>query len=406
MTNNKFIIHYLYMSNLANMVLSYNTIINKKSSGKNKSINNKNDNKNDNSNNKSKKSKEKYVGLEMKLKSDMNSDSNIIKSYNDFINLSTTKLYKSIKPFKTYKLKVSDLHTIAYYTYGNKYGKPVLYVHGGPGAGTSNNSSRFFNPAKYYIILVDQRGSGKSTPSGELRENTTWDLISDFEKVRENLGIDEWMVFGGSWGSTLSLVYAINYPNRVTEIIIRGVFLGTKKEIDWVTEGEGLQIFNPYGWDMYSSTIPDENKENTYMKSYEKCFKGDFGDKLKDDCLLSWSVWESMNSNLKQESINTILKDLKKNKKYIALSKIEHHYFSNLCFLKKGYLTNKSNLDKIKDKPIIIVQGMYDLVCPYENAYKLHKLLPNSKLYPTISGHSQFEPENIKYLVKATNSFI
>jgi proline iminopeptidase len=394
------------MSNLVNALLSYNTI--KKSSNKSKSnkSNKSIDNNKSTNNNKTKKSKDKYVDLETKLKNDMNSDPNIIKTYNDFINLSTTKLYKSIKPIKTEKLKVSELHTIAYYTYGNKYGKPVLYVHGGPGAGTSNNSARFFNPAKYYIILVDQRGSGKSTPSGELRENTTWDLISDFELVREKLGIDEWMVFGGSWGSTLSLVYAMNYPSRVTEIIIRGVFLATKKEIDWVTEGDGLQIFNPYGWDMYSSTIPDKNKETTYMKSYEKCFKGDFGDKLKNDCLLSWSVWESMNSNLKQESVSTILKDLKKNKKYIALSKIEHHYFSNLCFLSKGYLTNKIMLDKIKDKPIIIVQGMYDLVCPYENAYKLHKLLPNSKLYPTIAGHSQFEPENIKYLIKATNSFV
>lgn len=333
-------------------------------------------------------------------------EKNIVSTYKDDINLSKTKLYKAIKPFKKYKLKVSDLHTIAYYTYGNKYGKPVLCVHGGPGSGSNHNTPRFFNPSKYYIILVDQRGCGKSVPFSELRENTTWDLISDFEKVRKELGIDEWMVFGGSWGSTLSLVYAINYPDKVTELVLRGIFLGTKKEIDWVTEKGGLEIFNPYGWNIYSKTIPEKYRLNKYIDSYSKCFNGDFGEKLKDDCLLSWSIWEGMNSNLKQENINKVIKDLKKEKNYISLSKIEHHYFSNLCFLNKNYLTNKSNLDKIKNIPLIIVQGMYDLVCPYENAYHLHKLLPKSILYPTIAGHSQFEPENIKYLVKATDSFV
>lgn len=331
---------------------------------------------------------------------------NIMSTYKDNINLSQTKLYKSIKPNKKHKLKVSDLHTIAYYTYGNKYGKPVLCVHGGPGAGSSHSTPRFFNPSKYYIILVDQRGCGKSTPFAELRENTTWDLISDFEKVRKELSIDEWMVFGGSWGSTLSLVYAINYPERVTELVLRGIFLGTKKEIDWVTEKGGLEIFEPYGWNIFSKTIPEKYRLNKYIESYNKCFNGDFGEKLKDDCLLSWSLWESINSNLKKENINKTIKDLKKNKSYIALSKIEHYYFYNSCFLNKNYLIEKSNLDKIKKIPTIIVQGMYDLICPYENAYHLHKLLPNSILYPTIAGHSQFEPENIKYLVKATDSFV
>jgi proline iminopeptidase len=333
-------------------------------------------------------------------------DKNIIQTYKDEIILSKTNLYKSSKLIKQHKLKVSDLHTIVYYTYGNKYAKPVLCVHGGPGGASSHNTTRFFNPSKYYIILVDQRGCGKSTPFAELRQNTTWDLIEDFENVRKKLGIDEWMVFGGSWGSTLSLVYAINYPERVTELVLRGIFLGTKKEIDWVTENSGLEIFNPYGWNIYSKTIPEKYRLNKYIDTYGKCFNGDFGEKLKDDCLLSWSIWESMNSNLKQENLNTIIKNLKKGKSYVSLSKIEHHYFSNSCFLSKNYLTNKFNLDKIKNIPIVIVQGMYDLVCPYENAYHLHKLLPKSILYPTIAGHSQFEPENIKYLLKATESFV
>jgi proline iminopeptidase len=351
--------------------------------------------------NSTKKNKPAKSNLTLLLKK---KDKNIISTYKDEIILSKTKLYKSSKPIKQYKLKVSTLHTIVYYTYGNKYGKPVLCVHGGPGAGSSNNTVRFFNPAKYYIILVDQRGCGKSTPFAELRENTTWDLIEDFEKVRKELSIDEWMVFGGSWGSTLSLVYAINYPDRVTELVLRGIFLATKKEIDWVTENGGLETFNPSGWNIYSKTIPEKYRLNKYIDTYGKCFNGDFGEKLKDDCLLSWSIWESMNSNLKQESVKNVIKNLKKGKSYIALSKIEHHYFSNLCFLSKNYLTDKSTLDKIKNIPLFIVQGMYDLVCPYENAYRLHRLLPKSILYQTIAGHSQFEPENIKYLVKITDS--
>lgn len=316
-----------------------------------------------------------------------------------------TALYPPIKPLKNYTMKVSDLHTIAFYTYGNPNGKPVLFVHGGPGAGTNPNMARFFNPKAYYIILVDQRGCGKSKPTAELRENTTKDLISDFEKIRDFLNIDKWQVFGGSWGSTLTLAYSIAHPERVTEIIVRGIFLATKDEVDWIAEPKGAEFFNLEGWKYYESVIPKKYRTN-FMKAYDKCFKGKFGEKTKDECLLAWSSWESSLSKLYPTPLDEIISEYKKDKTYIPSSLIEHHYFSNGCFMEDEYLIKKENLDRIRHIPTVIVQGRYDLVCPFMSAYKLHLALPSAKFYPTIAGHTAFDKENIKYLVKATNSFI
>lgn len=316
-----------------------------------------------------------------------------------------TALYPPIKPLKNYKLNVSKLHTIAFSTYGNPNGKPVLFVHGGPGAGTNPNMARFFNPKVYYIILVDQRGCGKSKPTAELRENTTKDLIGDFEKVREMLNIDKWQVFGGSWGSTLTLAYSIAHPERVTEIIIRGIFLATKDEIDWISEPKGAEFFNLEGWNYYQSVIPPKYRTN-FMDAYAKCFKGKFGEKNKDECLLAWSSWESSLSKLHPTPLKTIIREYKKDKTYIPSSLIEHHYFKNGCFMEDEYLIKKENLDKIRHIPTVIVQGRYDLVCPFMSAYKLHKALPSAQFYPTIAGHTAFDKENIKYLVQATDSFI
>jgi proline iminopeptidase len=315
-------------------------------------------------------------------------------------------LYPRINPLKKYKLKVSKLHTIAFSTYGNPNGKPVVYVHGGPGSATSPNSARFFNPKKYYIVIVDQRGCGKSIPTAETRENTTKNLISDFEKIRKFLHIDKWQVFGGSWGSTLSLAYAITHPDRVTELVLRGIYFCSPSEINWLTEEGGAQRFSPEAWEFYENAIPEKNKyKGNYFKAYEKCFKGDYGEKKKDHCLLAWSAWEDSNSKLHPSDFKELVKGLKKDKSYIEMSSIEHHYFKNGCFLEKEYFTKKENLDKIKHIPTTIVQGLYDLECPYETAYKLHKLLPNSKMYSTLAGHSAYDRENAKYLVKTTDYY-
>lgn len=317
---------------------------------------------------------------------------------------SHTDLYPPIKPLKSYRMKVSDLHTIAYYTYGNKKGKPVLFVHGGPGGATTPDMARFFNPKKYYIILVDQRGCGKSTPLGETKENKPDLLIEDFEKIREKLHIKKWMVFGGSWGSTLSLAYAIAHPTRVSELVLRGIFLCTKGEIDWLIEKKGAYLFNPDSWEYYTKNIP-EKERNNMLKAYAKCFKGDFGKEKIDKCLLAWSTWESSNSTLKGKQLDKIIKDYKKDKSYIAMSKLENYYFLNNCFFDYDYFFRKENLNKLKNIPIKIIQGKYDLVTQFNTAHKIHNALPHSEFYVTLSGHSAFDDDTIKHLVKATDDF-
>ena len=256
------------------------------------------------------------------------------------------KLYEHPKkPLKTYKLRVSDLHTISFSTYGNPKGKPVVYMHGGPGGGTRPSMARFFNPNKYYIVLVDQRGCGKSKPTAELRENTTQDLVDDFEKVRKKLKIKKWMVFGGSWGSTLALYYAMAHPEVVSKLIVRAIFLGTQEEIDWLAESHGAENINPIGWEYYKKTIPEKYRVN-YMDAYGKCFNGYFGNKKRSECLLSWSAWEEMNLRLHMPTLEHTIQELKKDKKdYETIALIEYHYFINNCFMNEGYLLKKENID-------------------------------------------------------------
>jgi len=319
-----------------------------------------------------------------------------------------TALYPPIKPLHAYRMKVSDLHTIAYWTYGNPKGKPVVYFHGGPGAGTNPDMARFFNPQKYYIVLIDQRGCGESTPLGELRENTTQDLIGDFERIRESLGIKKWQVFGGSWGSTISIAYTMQHPHRVTELIVRGIFLARRFETDWVQEPGGAEKFNLEGWRHYDEAVPENLLEKThgsYLDAYGLLFRGHAGEKARDNALLMWSAWEASISNLIPESWDDIIRKYKKDKTYIPSSLIEHHYFAHDCFLPRGYFFEEKNLRRIRDIPTVIVQGRYDLVCPNVSARELHEFLPKASFTLTMAGHSGFEPENIRYLVAATDKF-
>lgn len=315
-----------------------------------------------------------------------------------------TGLYPPIKPFATKQIKVSDLHTVSYSLYGNPNGKPALFVHGGPGAGAAPFTARFFNPKAYFIITVDQRGCGKSLPYAELRENTSQDLISDFEKIRETLGIKKWMVFGGSWGSTLSLAYTIAHPERVTELIIRGIFFGTRHELEWSNKPNGAARFNLEGWEMYNSVIPEKDRGDL-IKAYGKCFRGEYGNKKREEGICNWWSWENSLSQLDPIPLNKIQASFKKDKRAKANALIEQHYFSHDCFFEPGYFLKKSNLDRIRHIPTVIVQGRYDLECPFETAWKLHKALPKAKFCPTIAGHTATDPENAKYLVAATDSF-
>ena len=317
-----------------------------------------------------------------------------------------TALYPPIKALQSYRMKVSDLHTIAYWTYGNKLGKPVLYVHGGPGAGSNPNMARFFNPQLYYIVLVDQRGCGESTPFAELKENTTQDLIADFEKIRKSLHINKWQVFGGSWGSTLSLAYAIAHPDKTTELVVRGIFLARQSEVDWVQEPNGAEHMNLEGWKHYASMVKGRLHDlQSYTDVYTNLFSGMYGAKERDKALKLWSAWEESISTLQPEKWETIMKKFKMDKSYIAMSSIEHHYFTHNCFLPKGYFFDKRNMDRIRHIPTVIVQGLYDLVCPNVTARQLHEMLPKAKFTLTIAGHSGMQPENIRYLVEATDSF-
>jgi len=317
-----------------------------------------------------------------------------------------TAFYPPIKPFESAYLQVSELHTIAYFLYGNRNGKPVVFVHGGPGGGVIPDYARFFNPNKYFIILVDQRGAGKSTPFAETRENTTELLIDDFEKIRKLLDVEKWQVFGGSWGSTLSLAYAVKHPEVVTELVLRGIFLFRQKEIDWIYQGPGANHVFPEAWERYLKVIP-VSERNAMMRAYGKRFDGSMGKKAQHDACLAWSQWESSIVHLHQTPYKDVLKEMKKNNDYIPMALIEYHYFvHNGFFPYEGYLLEKKQLNKIKHIPMVIVQGQYDMICPMTTANELHAKLPHGTLYKTIAGHSMLDKENIKHLVMATNRFM
>ena len=316
-----------------------------------------------------------------------------------------TAFYPPIKAYKSGMLKVSDIHTIAYSLYGNPKGKPALLVHGGPGAGTVPDYARYFNPKKYLVVLVDQRGTGKSTPFGETRENTTQDLIQDFEKIRTMLNIKKWQLFGGSWGSTLSLAYAISHPEVATELVLRGIFTLRKKELDWVQQGPGANFIFPEGWKYYEAVIPPDERGDM-MKAFGKRFNGSMGKKAKDDACLAWSQWEAAISHLHPTPHKEIMRDLKKSKNYIPMSLIEYHYFINDGFFPYAdYLLDTKNLQRIKKIPMTIVQGRYDMVCPITTAYELHEKMPHARFNVTLAGHSMLDKENIKHLVEATNLY-
>jgi proline iminopeptidase len=318
---------------------------------------------------------------------------------------SHTSLYPKIQPLNSYYIDVSKIHKVSFSVYGNKYGKPILYVHGGPGSAPTEDAARFFDPSYYFIIIVDQRGSGKSLPSGELKENTTQNLIQDFEIIRKKLNIDKWLLYGGSWGSTLSLIYAIEYPNIILGMILRGIFLCGRNQIDWIWgEKSKIKYYNPISYNYFVNTLPNKNLSGNYVIDYKNCFDGKFGDNKKDKCLLSWTVYESSLSKLKFKKLEEVINDVKKTN-YSSSSLIENHYMLNNCFLEPGFFFKPENINKIKHIPIIIVQGKYDLICPPITAYKLHEMLPNSQLHITLAGHSQYDDDNIEKLVEATNSF-
>ena len=310
------------------------------------------------------------------------------------------QLYPEIEPYNQFDLKVSDLHTIHVEESGNINGKPVIFLHGGPGGGIEPVYRQYFNPEKWRIIVFDQRGCGQSTPHAELQENTTWDLIADIEKIRQHLEIDKWVVFGGSWGSTLSLSYAITHPDRCKALVLRGIFMIRKKEINWFYQ-DGTSNIYPDAWEHYLRPIPEDERHDLVAAYYKRLTSND--DSVRIEAAKAWSIWEASTSKLIQskESIHAF-EDAKVAE---AFARIECHYFTNRGFFDTDEWLLE-NVDKIRHIPTVIVQGRYDVVCPMISAWELHRAFPEADFeIVQDAGHSMTEKGIAAKLVEYTDKF-
>lgn len=310
------------------------------------------------------------------------------------------EFYPEISPFRVGKLKVSDLHEIYFEEVGNPQGQPIVFLHGGPGGGVNADHRRYFDPKHYRLILFDQRGCGQSTPFAELRENTTWDLVADIEKLRKHLNIQKWKVFGGSWGSTLALTYAISHPERTEALILRGIFLCRPSEIQWFYQEGASHIF-PDAWETYHNHIPSDERHD-FVSAYHKRLTSD-NETTRLAAARVWSQWEMATSYLHPKA--SAIDEMEDPARALPFARIEAHYFINNAFFK----TNNwilENIDRIQHIPGTIVQGRYDVVCPAKSAWELHKAWPKSKLLiiPD-AGHSAGEPGIRSALIETTDLY-
>jgi proline iminopeptidase len=309
-------------------------------------------------------------------------------------------LYPEIEPYDSGVLAVDGRHRIYYEQCGNPQGKPVVMLHGGPGAGCGAKMRRFHDPSRYRIILFDQRGAGRSTPHADLTDNTTWHLVADIEKLRAHLRIERWQVFGGSWGSTPALAYAETHPERVTELVTRGIFMLRRWELEWFYQGGCHRLF-PDAWENYLAPIPEVERADLISAYHRRLTSEDEATRLA--AARSWSVWEASTSFLRQDP--DFIDSHEDPHFALAFARIECHYFVHGGFFEvENQLLRDAH--RLKGIPGAIVHGRYDVVCPIQNAWELHKAWPDAKLHisPT-SGHSAFEAENTHSLVEATDSF-
>ena len=308
--------------------------------------------------------------------------------------------YPPIEPFQSGFLSVSSKHSIYWEECGNPKGKPIVFLHGGPGSGIEPSHRCFFDPAVYRIVLFDQRGCGQSRPFASLEENTTWDLVSDIEKLREALKIDKWIVFGGSWGSTLSLAYAETHPSRVKGLILRGIFLCRQKELYWFNQCGASRLF-PDAWEKYLAPIPKAERDDLILAYHRQLTSSD--PKVRKAAALAWSGWEAATLGLKVN--HAVVQAFTESSHAEAIARIECHYFINKGFFKTDNWLIE-HIKPLRKIPAIIVHGRYDVICPLENAWELHQAWPESKLeiIPD-AGHAASEPGNIDALVRATDEF-
>ena len=309
-------------------------------------------------------------------------------------------LYPDIEPFDTGTLRVDDRHVLYYEQCGNPDGKPVVLLHGGPGGGCSTKMRRFHDPSRYRIVLFDQRGAGRSTPHADLADNTTWHLVNDIETLRLHLGIDRWQVFGGSWGSTLALAYAQAHPGQVAELVLRGIFMLRRWELEWFYQ-EGASNLFPDAWRHYRDAIPPVERHDMISAYHRRLTSDDEAVRLA--AARAWSVWEGATSFLHLDP--DFVSGHEDPAFALAFARIENHYFVN-----GGFFETEDQLlrdvDRIADIPGVIVHGRYDVVCPVRNAWELHEAWPKADLVITpASGHSAFEAENVHALVEATDRF-
>ena len=309
-------------------------------------------------------------------------------------------LYPPIEPYNQGKLKVSQIHTIHYEESGNPQGKPVVFLHGGPGGGITPMYRQYFDSQQWRIVMFDQRGCGQSTPYAELRENTTWDLVSDIERLREHLDIDKWVVFGGSWGSTLALTYAQTHPDSCKGLILRGIFMLRTSEIGWFYQ-EGASYIYPDAWSEYLKPIPPEERDDLLSAFYKRLTSEDRQVRL--EAARAWAVWEASTSKLIPSAASKERFGMAEFAE--AFARIECHYFVNKGFFERENLLLE-NIDRLRHLPGVIVQGRYDVVCPMKTAWELHQIWPEAEfIVIPDAGHSVSEPGIKDALIKATDRF-
>jgi proline iminopeptidase len=309
-----------------------------------------------------------------------------------------TPLFSARKPYRTGRLRVSSRHTMYFEECGNPKGKPLVFLHGGPGGGVSPMHRRYFDPRKWRIVLFDQRGCGKSMPHAELRENTTWDLVADTEKLRTHLGIDRWVVFGGSWGSTLALAYAETHPHRCKGLVLRGIFMLRRSELLWFYQ-EGASHLFPDAWEQYLAPIPKRERGDLMQAYYKRLTSPNRKTRL--DAARAWSIWEGSTSRLIPDE--DLIRRSGRARFAEAFARIECHYFVNHGFLKPDTQL-LDDVARIRDIPAVIVQGRYDVVCPMRSAWDLHRAWPEAKLVVVPdAGHAMTERGIRSALIKETD---
>lgn len=310
------------------------------------------------------------------------------------------ELYPPIEPYHTGTLPVSGQHTLYYEQVGNPQGKPVVFLHGGPGGGIEPIYRQYFDPKQWRVVLFDQRGCGRSTPHAELRDNTTWDLVSDIEALRQQLGIEQWVVFGGSWGSTLALAYSQTHPQSCQGLILRGIFLLRQKELRWFYQ-EGASYLFPDAWEEYLKPIPLDERHDLIAAYYKRLTSDDLDTRLM--AARAWSIWEASTSKLLPDP--ALQQRFGEAEFASAFARIECHYFIHRGFFETDDQLLR-NSHRIRHLPTVIVQGRYDVVCPMVSAWELHQALPNAELIVVPdAGHSMTEPGIRSALIEATDRF-